>query len=319
MLAQEQDSPGGSFELEQSFAGKLAKVQLWPNAILTSEEVHQYQKCEPIRAQNATTSFIPIEDWISRNVRHNLMPQNELCMANPWVTQVLLPEQILFKGARSACQLIGTDITTINSTLEEYDLRVTALFRDLCRENVSKNCREISDLPLNPVFTWVLRNTTTGECDRLYGAKKFSDRVCENSFGPSTLCASLDPENNEIFLKGLCQDSIYRAFDTSYQVYKFGTKGRMRFHGIQKSRIEYLEFKTSGTTEKEWRIQSLSFPEEFFTLKSSDHQFPFGRRIWTVGGEHICSLATGSNITLTFARCTKSQFTCDDGKCIDLM
>ncbi|TRY67458.1 hypothetical protein TCAL_08028 [Tigriopus californicus] len=318
VLGQEQDSPGGSFELEQSFAGRMAMVQFWPGTSLTFEEVQQYQKCEPIQAANTAPLPIPVDQWVSKNVEHSFIRQSEFCQPNRWITQVLLPEQVLFNSARSVCQSIGTDITTINSTLEEYDQRVTALFTDLCRENVSRNCGGPMNQPLNPAFTWVLKNTTTGECDRLYGSKKFSARGCENSLGPATLCATLVPERNEIYLKGLCQEAIFRAFDFSYHVYKFGIKGRMRFHGIKKSRIEYLEMVKENSIQREWRIQSMIFPEEFFSLKSSDYQFPFGRRIWTVGGAHICSLATGSNITLTFARCNSSQFTCDDGRCIEL-
>ncbi|XP_059081195.1 uncharacterized protein LOC131879020 [Tigriopus californicus] len=296
----------------------MAMVQFWPGTSLTFEEVQQYQKCEPIQAANTAPLPIPVDQWVSKNVEHSFIRQSEFCQPNRWITQVLLPEQVLFNSARSVCQSIGTDITTINSTLEEYDQRVTALFTDLCRENVSRNCGGPMNQPLNPAFTWVLKNTTTGECDRLYGSKKFSARGCENSLGPATLCATLVPERNEIYLKGLCQEAIFRAFDFSYHVYKFGIKGRMRFHGIKKSRIEYLEMVKENSIQREWRIQSMIFPEEFFSLKSSDYQFPFGRRIWTVGGAHICSLATGSNITLTFARCNSSQFTCDDGRCIEL-
>ncbi|TRY67873.1 hypothetical protein TCAL_08026 [Tigriopus californicus] len=318
VLGQEQDSPGGSFELEQSFAGKLAMVSLWPQTLLTAQEVQDYQKCLTSPSPNEIHEAISIDRWENNNVKSSRMFQKDLCAKNLWLTQVLIPEQTLFSEARSVCQSIGTDIITINSTLEEYNSVVTSLFTDLCQENASKNCGGPLNQPLSPPFTWVLRDPKTGECDRLYGARKFSPRGCENSLGPATLCAPLAPEKNEIYLKGLCQGSIFRAFDTTYHVYGFGRKGRMRFHGHQKSRIEYLEVLHGDSLRGEWRIQSLSFPDEFFTLESSDYQFPFGRRTWTVSGSRVCSLPTGSKITLTFARCTQGQFTCDDGKCIDL-
>lgn len=293
-------------------------VRLWPQTLLTSKEVQAYQNCHASASQNDTRKAISVDQWTNNNVKYNQMFQKDLCERNLWLTHVLIPEQTLFNEARSVCQSIGTDIITINSTLEEYESVVTSLFTDLCKKNVSKNCDSQLNKPSSPPFTWVLRDPSTGECDRLYGARKFSPRGCENSLGPATLCSPLAPEDNEIHLKGLCQAAIFRAFDTTYHVYGFGMKGRMQFHGHQKSRIEYLEVQTGESTRREWRIQSLSFPDEFLTLESSDYQFPFGRRTWTVSGSRVCSLPQGSNITLTFARCTRGQFTCDDGKCIDL-
>lgn len=45
--------------------------------------------------------------------------------------------------------------------------------------------------------------------------------------------------------------------------------------------------------------------------------YPFGTNPWTLGSD-ICGMGSGTVVNLTLSVCGKGQFTCADGKCVDL-
>ena len=87
----------------------------------------------------------------------------------------------------------------------------------------------------------------------------------------------------------------------------------MEFYGLTMTTItKSLEF-------ERWIIQSLSNKENYLTLKTNA-PIPLGRYTWIVGNQsNICpEWAPGKEVNLTFSACKSTEFTCDNGQCIDL-
>ena len=69
-------------------------------------------------------------------------------------------------------------------------------------------------------------------------------------------------------------------------------------------------------TDKLWRISHYHYPDLTLTMVDTD-TLPFGRRQWLIEN-NVCNQGKTSVQVLQISGCTDGQFTCDDGKCLDI-
>ena len=73
---------------------------------------------------------------------------------------------------------------------------------------------------------------------------------------------------------------------------------------------------TRNHTDKSWRMTHYYYTDLSLTMQDSD-RLPVGRHKWRVEN-NICNEGETSSETLLISACEEGDFTCDDGKCLDI-
>ena len=115
-------------------------------------------------------------------------------------------------------------------------------------------------------------------------------------------------------VRGLCKDAV---MDTQYKFadHEPGPFGR--------GKDDYRSFVgpkgwiiSRNKTDKKWRMTHYHYTEMSLTLLSSD-ALPVGRHKWLVEN-NVCQEGKTSTEILQVSGCEEGQFTCDDGKCLQV-
>ena len=120
-------------------------------------------------------------------------------------------------------------------------------------------------------------------------------------------------------LRGLCKDAL---MDTQYKFAEFKqldlrTKPNV---ATNKDKREYVGPKgwtiSYNSTEGEWRMSHYHYTELTLTMLAKD-VLPVGTHKWRVEN-NVCQEGETSVEILQLSACDEGQFTCDDGKCLDI-
>ena len=69
--------------------------------------------------------------------------------------------------------------------------------------------------------------------------------------------------------------------------------------------------------DKLWRMEHISYEELSLTMLDMD-ALPVGRHQWRIEN-NVCNQGETSIETLLISGCQEDQFTCDDGKCLNII
>ena len=69
-------------------------------------------------------------------------------------------------------------------------------------------------------------------------------------------------------------------------------------------------------TDKRWRMTHYHYTDLTLTMLDTD-ALPVGRHKWRVDN-NVCNEGRTSSEVLQLSGCTEGQFTCDDGKCLEI-
>ena len=115
-------------------------------------------------------------------------------------------------------------------------------------------------------------------------------------------------------VRGLCSDAV---MDTQYKLadHKPGPLGW--------GKDDYRSFVgpkgwviSRNKTDKKWRMTHYHYTDLSLTLLSSD-SLPVGRHRWLIEN-NVCNEGLTSSEILQLSACQEGQFTCDDGKCLEM-
>ena len=69
-------------------------------------------------------------------------------------------------------------------------------------------------------------------------------------------------------------------------------------------------------TENSWKISHKSYPDLTLTMLDKD-ALPVGRHDWRINN-NVCNQGSTNVQSLLISGCKEEEFTCDDGKCLDI-
>ena len=135
----------------------------------------------------------------------------------------------------------------------------------------------------------------------------------------STICVFPDVPTFKI--RGLCKSA---TMDKEYRIAKhklmdLNAELSLQRWGLDNMR-SYMGPKgwviSVNQTDKSWIISHYHYPDLTLTMVDPD-TLPFGRHKWLIEN-NVCSQGKTSIQVLQISGCSEEQFTCDDGKCLDI-
>ena len=132
---------------------------------------------------------------------------------------------------------------------------------------------------------------------------------CNNKEGAHIICMfSKEPRFK---VRGLCKDSV---MDTQY---KFADPERSKWDQITRGYVGPKGWMISkNKTDKKWRMSHYYYTDLTLTMLDQD-VFPIGKHKWRAEN-NVCTEGRTSSMVLQISGCKEGEFTCDDGKCLDI-
>ena len=129
VLGQEQDSPGGGFDFQQSFSGRLAQL-LTLGRSLKADEVQRLANCTD---EALYDNKFGMATWSLENVIKGKLELKRLCQEDIWLHQILLPRPLFYSSAKAVCEALGGQIPRIadHKTRQEYFEKQTPNLKDI--------------------------------------------------------------------------------------------------------------------------------------------------------------------------------------------
>ena len=113
-------------------------------------------------------------------------------------------------------------------------------------------------------------------------------------------------KNTFLKLRGLCSSTF---FDDTY-VPRF-KDGFIMYYGVKSTIIEY------DVAKKTWFMYRSYDPSVIAESKATYGSLVIGNHLWQISNDSKCDLSTVKK-TITLTSCSASEYTCDDGLCIDI-
>ena len=136
---------------------------------------------------------------------------------------------------------------------------------------------------------------------------------CSNPLWAAFIC--MYPKEPTFKVRGLCKDSVmdtqYKFADHSPLPHIWSGPDDMRNYVGPKGWII-----AKNKTDKRWRISHYYYTQLTITLLDQD-RLPVGKHKWRAEN-NVCTEGLTSSLDLLISGCQEGQFTCDDGKCLEI-
>ena len=137
--------------------------------------------------------------------------------------------------------------------------------------------------------------------------------LCSYISTHSFICVfSTDPT---FTVRGLCKDSV---MDTQYKLADHVPAASV--DELDSDYMSYIGPKgwiiSRNKTDKRWRMSHYHYTDLTLTMLDQD-SLPVGRHKWRVEN-NVCNEGETNSEILQLSGCEEGQFTCDDGKCLDI-
>ena len=118
-------------------------------------------------------------------------------------------------------------------------------------------------------------------------------------------CTSM--EHPVLNVRGLCGGSL---FDRKLKLY-INEDGYVEYYGDMNSFIRY------DYDKNEWIMTALSFPDAIAVASAQGHTLALGSKTWSIKNDKCGKRYEDKSLKIT--SCSEGQYTCSDGKCVDMM
>ena len=164
-----------------------------------------------------------------------------------------------------------------------------------------------------------MKDPKPGQCWRAHKDPICPNEKCTVTFERGFIC--MFPNEPAFTVRGLCKDAV---MDTQY---KFADHEKfaddLEQVGWKYWYEEYRKFVgpkgwiiSRNRTDLKWRMTHYYYTELSLTMLDSD-ALPVGRHKWLVEN-NVCKEGETSTEILQLSGCKEEQFTCDDGKCLQM-
>ncbi|KAK3856566.1 hypothetical protein Pcinc_037124 [Petrolisthes cinctipes] len=314
-LGMEQDAVGGGFDRTQIFRGHMAQVNIW-NRELQDSEVQDIAQCRTYGQGNIFSSDVDDMEEVGTTV--DMVPLWKLC--EPAGDFFILPAMVSIYEAREKCYRLGCELYASETPKVNERLYNTSLqFLDTCT-NTYHLWIGVADEEEEGVWRKDLDNTihtdlsfTSGQPDGgtiqncVYMSVftgLWSDEACD--LGILSCVPCIQRQHPSLRLRGLC---FRTEAETSFEILGY-RNSRPYFHGMYGYMI-YMSSPGSWVLFDTDTNQTLAH----LTLDSVS-EYPVGRRQWQVQNP-LCDRPRGNPISLSLSHCQDSQFTCNNGDCVN--
>ena len=136
--------------------------------------------------------------------------------------------------------------------------------------------------------------------------------TCSSLFRDFYICSfSTEPT---FTVRGLCKDAV---MDTQYKLDEHKPRPVGYMKGHDRSFVGPKGWIISrNKTDQKWRMTHYHYKDLSLTMLDTD-SLPVGRHKWLVEN-NVCQEGKTSTEILQISGCQQEQFTCDDGKCLDI-
>ena len=118
-------------------------------------------------------------------------------------------------------------------------------------------------------------------------------------------------------VRGLCNDAV---MDTQYKFASHAPGKMLDNIDETTSARSYVGPKgwiiSRNETDRKWRMSHYHYTDQTLTMLDMD-MLPMGRHKWMIEN-NVCNEGLTSSQVLQISGCNTQQFTCDDGKCINI-
>lgn len=128
VLGQDQDKPGGGYQADQSFRGRLARVRLWDRR-LSPQKVARVVRCDATLDAETVLAWPAAAPWrLNGTAQVVKVPRQDLCRPKGPYLALLSPPMLLSK-ARNLCNALDSHVATPSTAETEAFL---SLAGDAC-------------------------------------------------------------------------------------------------------------------------------------------------------------------------------------------
>ena len=114
-------------------------------------------------------------------------------------------------------------------------------------------------------------------------------------------------------MRGLCKDAL---MDTQYKLAEH-SPGEIGYAVDSRGYVGPKGWRISkNLTDMKWRVTHYHYVDLTLTMLDMD-ALPVGRHKW-LAENNVCNEGQTSAMVLQISACKEDQFTCDDGKCLDI-
>ena len=323
------------------FIGKLADINVW-NRILEKEEFERFSDCLNVVEGRGNMINSDFRFNITGKLITKAAFDTEEISCKRMSLHLPMPfPQADFDSAREFCDKIEKDSIGPRIRSEEDFLSFEAalyqsvIYKTICWHGtriltyipyiaspLETEFLYVVDNSVLPVNYWIVPPKPLNHTSVIIGymgpampsnaslyQSSYKDFPKDYEWSPCFSCNLNHNHRHSVVLKltGQCAQS---AFDTFFQI-QMDSVGSFIFYGFRGTVIRYEK------ESKMWNMTVLHFPAAFATSKAEFKTLVLGNHQWNIHNDDACSNDI-ENKVLTMSTCSKEQYTCNDGQCVNL-
>jgi hypothetical protein len=142
VLGQDQDTPGGRFEVHQCFSGAIAQFGMWDRQ-LSLDEISKLAVCDSSSSLSGNVFALDSQDtlksWIMSSIVKNDVSLSSLCLPSPLLNRLFMVDMVSHKYMNNLCSITGgkmpipTSLEMAKQIYDQHSIALNEVAEGLCR------------------------------------------------------------------------------------------------------------------------------------------------------------------------------------------